>query len=316
MENDGTTKTDSPREDPLVSIVIPAFNRKDELLRCLASIQESTYRNHEVIVVNNSEDPAVLQAVESRFPSVRTIDLHENTGIRGLNVGFENATGEYIFGIDDDCGVRPDTLEQIVKEFDRLPDNVGAIQCTIYNPLNETWPMRSTPERPLDDIVSIAEGSTAFKREVFERVGYYDDAFFCWQHGPDLSLRMLGAGYHIRFSDNVILDHYEKRATVRPRRAFLESRNMAWLNIKQFSPIFFPLLVARNLVSLLAIPIRQRSLFTGLCGLTGYLVGWLTFPGPLRKRRTASLGLQKSFILFYAFNRTPNREKYNSRLRG
>jgi GT2 family glycosyltransferase len=152
----------------------------------------------------------------------------------------------------------------------------------------------------------LADGATAFKREVFQRVGYYDDNFFCWQHGPDLSIRMLGAGYKIRFGDKIVIDHFEKHVGFRPLRAFYDFRNLAWLNIKHFSLVLLPLLLLRNFVSLCALPFRQKSLRAPLHGLAGYVVGWATFLTPLRKRRVPSFAVQKKFLLHFVFNRFPN----------
>ncbi len=288
--------------DPLISIIIPAGpNRREELFRCISSIRTSSYKNYEIIVVNNSGRDGLMKEVHAAFPEVRPIELLINTGIYGFNVGFANAKGEYILGIDDDCGVRTDTLQQIRDCFAKKPDHVGVVTANIYNPLYKRWCMEPLVEHKIVNLCCFADGASVFRREVFQKAGYYDEAFFCWQHGADLSIRVLEAGYKIHFDKNIIIDHYEKQVGFRKNRAYFDLRNLAWFNVKNFSIVFFPILIARNMLSLCALPFKHRSIVALFYGLAGYVMGWLTMGIPLRKRRAASFVIQKTFVRHFVF---------------
>lgn len=297
-------KKQQTKNSPLISIIILAgINRRKELFRCLDSIYESSYKNFEIIVLNNSTDPDLITQLNKNYPDVRTIELIINTGIYGFNVGFANAKGDYILGIDDDCGLRKNTLQNIVDIYASKQKEVKVITTKIYNPLYKFF-----YEEDKDAIInrySFADGASVFKREVFEELGYYDETFFCWQHSDDFSIRLLSKGYKIHFDKNIIIDHYMVNVGLRKIRAYLDMRNSVWFNLKHFSLIMLPLLIARNLVSLIRLPIRHRSLVALIYGLTGYTKGWLTFYIPLKKRHVAPFELQKKFLKYYLFNQHP-----------
>jgi GT2 family glycosyltransferase len=301
---DGTAYRNS--QNSLISIVIVAGpKRKAELIRCIESIRKSNYKNYEIIVVNNSQEPVLLNAIRQKFPEVKGIEMIMNTGIYGFNIGFANARGDYILGIDDDCGLRENTLSCIAKSFAEKHPRVGVISGNIFNPLTEKWCMQSWIEQKVTLLACFPDGASVFKRSVFEKVGYYDEAFFCWQHGADLSIRCLGAGFEIHFDPEIVIDHYEQRVGFRKMRAFYDMRNLVWLNLKNFSLIFFPFLLARNTLSFLALPFKQRSLLASVYGLWGILCGWLTMMKPLQKRQVQSWKAQKIFIRHFVFDKHP-----------
>ncbi len=291
-------------KNPLISIIILAGpNRRDELIRNINSIFQSSYKNYEVIVINNSGDPSLLEFIKIKFPSVKTIDLIQNTGIYGFNVGFANASGDYILGIDDDCGLRKDTLFNVTKIFETKPKEVLLITSNIYNPLYNYY-----YEEAKKDIInrySFADGATVFKKEAFKKIGYYDSDFFCWQHSDDYSIRLLNKGYKINFAPEIIIDHYEQKRGLRKNRAYLDLRNSAWFNLKHFSLFFLPILIIRNLISLLRLPFRHKSALALLYGLSGYITGWLTLYIPLKKRSVVSFDLQIKFLKYYLINQHP-----------
>lgn len=289
---------------PLISVVIPAgLSREKELIRCLSSIYKSSYKNYEIIVVNNSTNSDLLVKINKIYPKVKTIELIVNTGIYGFNVGFANAQGDYILGIDDDCGLRKNTLENIVKTFKIKPKNVLVIAGYLYNPIYKFF--YESQKSNMTNRFSFADGGSAYKRELFQKVGYFDHDFFCWQHSDDLAIRLLNRGYKINFEKSVVIDHYEQKRGLRPIRAFLDSRNAVWFNLKHFSFFMIPFLIFRNLISISLLPIKQKSLRAFFIGVVGYITGWLTFYKPLKNRHVVSFDLQKKFLRYYLFNTHP-----------
>ncbi len=88
--------------NPLVTVNILSFNRKEELRITLTKVFEQDYKNIEVIVVDNSSSDGSQKMVREEFPSVNIIELNENIGIAGWNKGFEIAKGKYVLVLDDD----------------------------------------------------------------------------------------------------------------------------------------------------------------------------------------------------------------------
>lgn len=100
---------------PLVSIITINYNEPLATIDLLESLQQCTYPNTEIIVVDNashtSSDPIV-----KAFPDILFIQLPENIGFAGgNNVGIQNATGDYLLFINNDVVVSPNFLEPLVE---------------------------------------------------------------------------------------------------------------------------------------------------------------------------------------------------------
>lgn len=116
-----------------VSVVIPTYNRFENLLNCLVSILNQTYQNLEIIVVNdNSSDPRYY---ELNINKVRFIHLKKGSkeilgypcGAYCRNIGMKNSNNEYIAFCDDDDIWMPNKLEIQLNE---MKINDSYISCT------------------------------------------------------------------------------------------------------------------------------------------------------------------------------------------
>lgn len=110
---------------PLVSIISINYNQVGVTCEMLASLQQLTYPNYEVIVVDNAsptEDPA---PIATRFPAVQLIRSARNLGFAGgNNLGVAVARGKYVLFLNNDTEVEPGLLEPLVALFEANP-NVG-----------------------------------------------------------------------------------------------------------------------------------------------------------------------------------------------
>jgi glycosyltransferase involved in cell wall biosynthesis len=100
---------------PLVSVVIPTFNRPDRLLEAVASVRAQTYPNVEIVVVNDGgvEVGDRLAALGDR--RLRYVRHKENSGLAAArNTGIRATTGKYLAYLDDDDLFYPDHLETLV----------------------------------------------------------------------------------------------------------------------------------------------------------------------------------------------------------
>ena len=105
--------------DPLVSVIVLTYNRQDMLPRALDSVLNQTYKNIEVIVINDAstdETAKVLQKYESKDSRVRVVTNEINRGIvYNRNLGLELSKGEYIAWQDDDDISEPNRIEEQLK---------------------------------------------------------------------------------------------------------------------------------------------------------------------------------------------------------
>jgi glycosyltransferase involved in cell wall biosynthesis len=106
-------------EQPLVSVVIPAWNHADTLGACLASIEAQTYRPLEVIVVDDGSADATAARFAERVDAAvpyQFIRLPENRGAPAArNVGATQASGEFLLFVDADAVLIPQAIERMVR---------------------------------------------------------------------------------------------------------------------------------------------------------------------------------------------------------
>ena len=118
--------------DKLISVIIPVYNTERYLADCLKSIVNQTYKNIEIIVVDNvSIDRSVAIAEEfkkndNRIKIIKNASTHSAGYSR--NVGFANSTGEYIWFIDSDDVAEPTFLEVMAKKLSEN-ENINIVQC-------------------------------------------------------------------------------------------------------------------------------------------------------------------------------------------
>lgn len=110
------------KDNPIISVIIPVYNAGQHLYRCLDSIINQTYRNLEIIIVDDgSTDGSDKVCDEYRKKDERIRVIHqENSGVsRARNVGLEQATGDYVNFPDSDDYIDADTYETLLDAIRR-----------------------------------------------------------------------------------------------------------------------------------------------------------------------------------------------------
>lgn len=102
----------------LLSVIIPVYNVEEYLVKCVESILCQTYRNLEVILVNDGSrdgSPEICDALAARDPRVKVIH-QENGGLsKARNAGIEAASGEYLTFVDSDDWIEADAYEHLLN---------------------------------------------------------------------------------------------------------------------------------------------------------------------------------------------------------
>ena len=98
-------------DQPLVSIILPVYNAQNHLARCIGSILNQTYKNIELIILNDgSKDHSLPVCEEFRAKDSRIVLVDkENSGVSDTrNLGLKLAGGEYVQFVDSDDYIDPD----------------------------------------------------------------------------------------------------------------------------------------------------------------------------------------------------------------
>jgi mycofactocin glycosyltransferase len=197
-----------PETLPLVSIVIPVYNRPEEIAECLASLQTLDYPADkiEVIVVDDASWDRTVAEVR-RF-DVRLIVQPNNMGQSAArNTGVAAASGEIIAFLDSDCIAEKGWLRELVPYFqDPRVALVGGYVGAYYNEkrMDRYEQVCSALNMGADTVLGRGEGSVFYvptcnmlvRKDIYERVGGLDEAL---QVGEDVDLcwRLMQEGHHL-----------------------------------------------------------------------------------------------------------------------
>ena len=106
----------------LISIIINTYNSEKYIKKCLDSIVNQTYKNLEILIINDGSTDNTLSICESYNDKRIRIINQKNKGISlSRNVGIDNFKGEYVFFVDSDDYIEPDTIEylyNLCKKYD------------------------------------------------------------------------------------------------------------------------------------------------------------------------------------------------------
>jgi glycosyltransferase involved in cell wall biosynthesis len=104
------------------SFYLPAYKKSPETFeRCIESLLDQSYKNVEIVVVFDGPDPA-LEAVLTRWPSIKSKVIEHAGACRARNEGFQMTTGDYVAAWDIDCFAKPEMVRMWKDTFDRNPD--------------------------------------------------------------------------------------------------------------------------------------------------------------------------------------------------
>ena len=158
------------------TVVITTKNRREDLLKAVASVLFQTARP-EVLVIDDGSIDGTSEAVAREFPSVRLHRSEQSLGyIAQRNRGAEMARNPIVFSIDDDAVFSsPLVVEQTLREFENL--QIGAVAIPFIDVNRSSAVMQKAPRA--DSIFaaySFIGTAHALRREVFLRLGGYRDA--------------------------------------------------------------------------------------------------------------------------------------------
>ena len=169
-----------------VSVVIPVKNCEETFERSIKSVLKQSYKNFEVIVVNNNCTDKTIELLD-KFDDdrIRVIDCKTPGIVPALNAGMMETTGEYIARQDGDDYWYPEKLEKQIYVLENSSADICGTQINIVNKDFEIvddsfrYPLKDKPIKSwlLTGKNAIAHPSVVFRKEVLLRVGGYDDSY-------------------------------------------------------------------------------------------------------------------------------------------
>lgn len=234
------------------SIIIVNYNTYALLSDCLRSIQPVLSDFDEVIVVDNQSTAVIDKQIPIAFPWVKYIESERNVGVGpGNNIGAKHAQGQYLVFINPDITVTNGWLDSLINVLESHP-GVGMVTpkilimqepkkintCGLDVHITGISLCRSL-EQPAESRVDVEEvnaiSGTAFiiRKDLFERIGGFDDQVFMYMEDIDISMRGRLAGYTCMFNPNSVVYH-KYSLTIGPKKIFFQEYHRYLILLKTY----------------------------------------------------------------------------------
>ena len=223
----------------MLDILFVTYNSEKWLEPCVRSLANSDYNLKQVTLNfydNHSGDGTLgrLAGLKDEYGSVfaafRIGQAEYNMGFgTGNNRAAAMGDGEFIFCLNADTSVYPDTLKELMTEIEQSSPDVGL------------WELRQFPYEhpkyyaPLTRDTTWSSGACmVLRRSLFEELGGFDENIFLYAEDVDLSWRVLAAGYRLIYVPKAVINHYsyESAGEIKPNQYIFGLINNLYLRYK------------------------------------------------------------------------------------
>jgi GT2 family glycosyltransferase len=273
-----------------ITVIILNFKVKEQTLKCIDSVKKSTYKNIEIIVVDNNSSDGIEEAVKEL--GVQFIQTGANLGYTGgNNIAIKKALSsgaDYIFILNPDTIVDKKCLENLSNAL--KVSNVGIVGPKIYfSDSKKIWYAGGILDkanvigshRGVDEIDNgqydeeietdfVSGAAMLVKREVFEAIGLFDDRFFLYYEDNDLCQRARLKEFKIMYIPSAVVYHANAQSTGlgSPVQDYYITRNRM-LFASKFLPLRTRFALFREALRNTGSPMRRLALFDFLTGNLG-----------------------------------------------
>jgi GT2 family glycosyltransferase len=267
---------------PEVSVVVVAWRARDEVLRCLRSLEENAGVDYEAIVVDDGSGDGTPDAVAARFSDARVVAKTVNEGlVAGRNSALPLVRGRFVLMLDSDTEVRPGALATLAGVLDHdpsvglvgprlvYPDGELQLSCRRYPPFLIPFMRRGPYARLVPDpaahrrhmmkdfdhaserpVVWVVGAAQMWRADLPAKIGAYDTSLSSYG-GEDLDwcLRVWEAGLEVRYVPEAEILHVFQQMTRRNlygRKSFRALRDWYYLQWKHRALRHDPRLSAAN----------------------------------------------------------------------
>ncbi|WP_029323084.1 glycosyltransferase family 2 protein [Butyrivibrio sp. AE3004] len=214
------------------TIVIPNYNGAKYLDACLRSLKKQTVTSKVIIVDNGSTDGGIKLLRDSivkhpdRYPQVEIKELSENTGFaNAVNVGIKQAETEFVILLNNDTVSETKMTEALlwtIMDDDRIfsvqakmlqmkephcIDDSGDLYSALGWAFSPGRDKEKTAYNKRTRITSACAGAAIYRKAVFEEIGYFDEAHFCYLEDVDVGYRARIYGYRNIYEPTAIVYH-------------------------------------------------------------------------------------------------------------
>jgi GT2 family glycosyltransferase len=239
---------------PTVTVVVPTLAAGDALADCLRSLENQTFENFDVIVVDNSGWGALTQTLQR----MRVIANDRNVGFgAAVNQGYRASNATYLATLNDDAVASPHWLEALVRAAEASPragQRIGMFASEVRLSGTEmldsagmviaadgSSKQRGHGENPAQyssehDALFPSGSAAMYRRTMLEEIGLFDESYFLYCEDTDLGLRARWAGWECAYVPGAVVEHQYSHSAGRASslKAYLVERNRIFTVFKNF----------------------------------------------------------------------------------
>jgi GT2 family glycosyltransferase len=305
----------------MFSVVIPNWNGKQHLAICLDALRGQTYRDFEILLVDNGSSDGSQAFVQTQYPEVRLLDLGHNTGFTGAcNAGIAAAQGEFIALLNNDTAAHPAWLAELAAGFTRYPQaGILASKLLLFDqrdtfhaagdlfftngvPGNRGVWQKDIGQYAEGLVFSACGGAAAYRQSMLAQIGTLDGDFFFSCEDVDLAWRAQLRGWQVYYIPSAVVYHRLSATGGGSTASFYDGRNFIYVLVKDVPGVVWRNYGWQILSKQLKITWDALRAWRGAAArarLRGQWAGLLALPSLFAKRRAtqAKTTLAESAIL-------------------
>lgn len=209
-----------------ISVIIVNWNGKHHLQKCLSSLSSQTFKDFETILVDNGSTDGSVEFVKEKFAYIKIIRLERNKGFcEGNNIGFQQATGEFIALLNNDTRADKHWLQELLSAIYDKPE-IGICASCIVNYFNPEILDTAGDGYDISGVgFRIGHGlsvsnyqekrfvfggcacAVLYRRSMLEKIGFFDEDFFATGEDIDLNFRARLSGYKCVYAPKALVSH-------------------------------------------------------------------------------------------------------------
>lgn len=296
-----------------IFVVIPNYNGADRLAASIDSVLAQSYKDFDLIIVDNGsldDSRTIIESYAARDERIRPIFREKNYGFTGgVNPGMELAIKEgteFVAPLNNDAIADKDWLKHLAAYLEKHKE-AGIVACKLLHADGKTFdstadlytswgiPYPRGRDEPATDkydsqshIFGASGGASMYRTGMLAKIGTFDQDFFAYYEDIDISFRAQLAGWKVAFVPQSIVYHEQGKTSETMRSGFTTYQYMKNL----------PLVIIKNMPVRLMWRVVPRfglaySMFfvnaflkgKGGSALKGWLAVWWLLPKKLRERR-------------------------------